>query len=68
MLDDCPVVNNYDKLSAQFHVVRSGLIEMVGFRSFFMIRSRTIIIVCLNYMLFFRLKSLRIIITNDNPY
>ena len=36
MFNDFPVVSNYDRLSAQFHVGRSTLIEMVGFMSVFL--------------------------------
>ena len=35
MFDDFPVVINYGKLSALFHVGRPRLIEMMGITSFF---------------------------------
>ena len=48
MFDDLLVVSNYGKLSAQFHVGKLKLIEMVGFLSFYKFAARAIIRICLN--------------------
>ena len=48
MFDDFPIVNNYGKLSAQFHVSRSRLGEMVGFMwAVKKFPAQTIVIICL---------------------
>ena len=50
MFDDYPVVSNYGKLSAQFHVGTSRLIEMVGFMTLFQFLARIIIKICLDFI------------------
>ena len=50
MFDDFPLVSNYGKLPAQFHVGGLRYIEMVRFMSIFKFPARTIIEICFSYL------------------
>ena len=50
MFDDIPAVSHYGKLSAQFHVGRSRLIDIVRFLSFFKFLARTMFGICLKFL------------------